>query len=520
MSKKKKYIILSILITFSIYCSLTIGQSLDEHYHLLQGKITLDYLFSLGQINKDMPYGDFYSTIYWSFLYLITELFPSKYETSVGHLVNLFFSFATIFGIGKITSVLFNKKVGSIVFIVLFFYPAFFGHMSINNKDTILAFCHVWMIYLILRYIQKQNIKKKANQYVIYLGLLAALATGIQLTFLGSQIPIIFFILIEIFYMKKIICKNFSIKVFFFDLAKCFLIFYSVLLIFWKNAHENIITYPFQAVQKWMSSDLITGWPYTLVNGDYYLSVDAPASYFLINFIYKSPEYLLLSYLVFLILIITSLSFFKKKINFFNYKLYLIFFILAFPNLIMLIIPFPVNDGLRLFLWTLPYFCIIPGLTIYYFIENFTYVKQKIVLSSFLILFIYFLTNFILLTPYQYTYLNSLNGEVKNRYQKFENDYWATSIEELVKNANFKTDEILKFTTCGFITTSPKQYLKKRPEIKYRFVPYKEAEYIFMTNRVSRFHGVMNCFDLFKGEDIATVERNGMILSVIRKIKI
>ena len=215
MSKKKKYIALSILITFSVYCSLTIGESVDEHWNLSMGKITLDYLFSLGKIDKDIAYTEYYSTIYWSFLYLITELFPSKYETSVSHLVNLFFSFATIFGIGKITSFLFNKKVGIIVFIILFFYPTFFGHMSMNNKDTILAFSHVWMIYLILRYLQKQDIRNKANRYVIYLGLLAALATGIQLAFLGSQIPIIFFVLIEIFYLKKIICKKFSNKVFF-----------------------------------------------------------------------------------------------------------------------------------------------------------------------------------------------------------------------------------------------------------------------------------------------------------------
>ena len=153
-------------------------------------------------------------------------------------------------------------------------------------------------------------------------------------------------------------------------------------------------------------------------------------------------------------------------------------------------------------------------------IENFSYIKQKIALSVFSLLFIYFLSNFLLLTPYQYTYLNSLNGKIDNRYKKFENDYWATSIGELVKNANFKNDKVMKFTTCGFITSSPKQYLKKRLDIEYRFVPYNEADYIIMTNRVSRFHGVMNCFDLFKGDDIAIVKRNGMILSVIRKIKI
>ena len=46
---------------------------------------------------------------------------------------------------------------------------------------------------------------------------------------------------------------------------------------------------------------------------------------------------------------------------------------------------------------------------------------------------------------------------------------------------------------------------------------YNEADYIIMTNRVSKFHKVMNCFDLFKGTDIAAVKRNGSILSVIRK---
>ena len=321
--------------------------------------------------------------------------------------------------------------------------------------------------------------------------------------------------------VKKIIIKNFSKKVFLYDLIKCFLIFYSILILFWKDAHQNIISYPFFIIQKWFASDLITGWPYILLNGNYYFSFkDVPTLYFLINFIYKSPEYLLLTYLLFLLLIIKSSDFYKIKFKFFYYKLFFVIFMLAFPNLIMIPFPFPVYDGMRLFLWVLPYFCIIPGLTIYYLIENFSFIKQKIALSILLILFIYHLLNFLSITPYQYTYLNFLNGKIENRYKKFENDYWATSIGELVKNVNFKNDEVIKLTTCGFITSSPKQYFKKRPDIKYKFVPYDEADYIIMTNRVSKFHKVMNCFDLFKGTDIAAVKRNGSILSVIRKINI
>ena len=236
MSKKKKYIPLIILITFSIYCSLTIGQALDEQHQITHGKITLDYLFSLGKIDKYFDYREYFSAIYWTLLYFITELFPIKYETEVSHLVNLFFSFSIIFGIGKVSRELFNKKVGKIIFLILFFYPIFFGHMSINGKDTILAFSHVWMIYLILRYLKKQEVKKKANKYIISLGLLSAVSTGIQLGFLGSQIPIILFVLIEVFLIKKIINKNFSKKKFLYDLIKCFFIFYVILILFWTHS--------------------------------------------------------------------------------------------------------------------------------------------------------------------------------------------------------------------------------------------------------------------------------------------
>jgi hypothetical protein len=185
----------------------------------------------------------------------------------------------------------------------------------------------------------------------------------------------------------------------------------------------------------------------------------------------------------------------------------------------MLLVPFQVYDGMRLFLWTLPYFCIIPGLTIYYLIENFRFIKPKITLIFLSLFIIYFLFNFLTITPYQYTYLNLLNGKIENRYKKFENDYWATSISELLKNANFKTDEVIKISTCGISDGIPKQYFKKRSDLNYEFVSTNKADYIIMINRVMRYDGTTNCFDEFLGNDIATVKRNGLILSVIRKIK-
>ena len=58
----------------------------------------------------------------------------------------------------------------------------------------------------------------------------------------------------------------------------------------------------------------------------------------------------------------------------------------------------------------------------------------------------------------------------------------------------------------------------------FSFVPANEANFIIMTNRVVLDHNqvneipkLTNCFDKFKGSDISKVERNGLLLSVIRK---
>ena len=151
MNKIKQNILLFLLIIFSIYCALSIGESWDETYHLYQGKATLDYLLSFGRVDKDLFYREYFSPIYWSLQYLITEISPSKYQTETGHLINLFFSLGTVIGIGKISKELFNKDAGKIIFLILFFYPIFFGHMSFNSSDAILAFGHVCIFLLALK---------------------------------------------------------------------------------------------------------------------------------------------------------------------------------------------------------------------------------------------------------------------------------------------------------------------------------------------------------------------------------
>ena len=109
MNKKKQKILLFFLFSFSVYCAIIIGKSWDEGTHLLHGKSTLDYLFSLGRFDNYFSLREYYSAFYWFLQYLFTTIFPSKYQVEVSHLTNLIFSFATIIGIGQIGKELFNS---------------------------------------------------------------------------------------------------------------------------------------------------------------------------------------------------------------------------------------------------------------------------------------------------------------------------------------------------------------------------------------------------------------------------
>jgi len=525
MIKKKENILLFFLFLFSAYCALTIGQSWDEGYQLSHGKATIDYLFSFGEVDKKVYFRENYSSIYWSFQYLIIKIFPSKYEIQISHLINLLFSLATIFGISKLCKIIFNDKVGKIAFLVLFFYPVFFGHMGFNGKDTILAFSHVWITYLAIDYLKNQNIKEKKLKNIIFIGILLAVATGIQLVFLGSLLPIIFFIFLEIFLLKKIICKNFSFKKFLFDLLKCFMVFYSLIILFWIDAHPNILFLPFDFLMGTFSSAYNTGWCCNLISGNYYYAIEAPKFYFFTNFIYKSPEYILITYALFIILLIFKKKFFTEKFEYFNSKIFFLILVLVYPDIIAFIVPYPLYDGLRLFLWTIPYFCIIPALTIYYLIENFKNKKSKITLLALSFFALFFIYNFFSITPYQYTYLNSLNGDPKQRYMKFENDYWASSINELIKISSFPKNKNLKFSTCGVDGSIVKKYLNKKGYFNIDIVNPEDSELIVMTNRTTFDYensnndiNVSNCFAKFVGTDVFKVERNGLLLSSIRKI--
>ena len=285
MLKKVEFFTLTILFVFVFYCALSIGSSWDEPVEIVRGNERLKYLFSAGSLENywGVPVDKFYPGFYSTLASFFTKMFPKEYEVESWHSINALFSIFTVFGIYRISSNLFNKNVGKIIFLLCFLNPIFFGHMAMNSKDTIIAFAHVWSTYILLRYLQKQSPGINCNHYILLAGFTIGLGTGVRIPFITTLIPVFLFALFDILFLKKISNPKFSFNKFLLHLIIVLLIAYLVAISFWPHVHVNIFTEPFKLFLIQIKSHVF-GVPWILVNENLFDTGQLPNSYIVINF--------------------------------------------------------------------------------------------------------------------------------------------------------------------------------------------------------------------------------------------
>ena len=531
MQKKFEISLIFLFAIFAIYCSLSIGSSWDQDFVMTRGEERLKYLLSFGVYSSDLLWNrdteDMLPGFFATFATLIKKMFPYKYEVESWHLINTTFSFLTFFGIYRITSILFNKQVGKIVFLFCFLNPIFFGHMAINSKDTIVALSNVWATYFFLKYITKQNLKNNCYKYVFLFALALGLGAGTRVAFPATLLPLLTFSLIDIFFLKKISNINFSFKKFISHFAIVLVIAYFFVISCWPHVHSNIITGPFNKLLLSMNLEWM---PWMLFDGTFYSTHKLPLSYLFVSFFYKSPEFILATLIIAFYLLAFKRDFFIKNFNNFWIKISLILLIILFPAFFFIMQPYNIYDGIRLFLYVVPYYNIIPGLVIYYLLNNYRFIIPKTLLYFVSVLFVYYIYIFIIISPYHYTYLNIFTGKYSNAYEKFENDYWATSTKELVNKIKKKSifnnpSETIKITFCGAPHSLVKDDLKSIKNLNYEEgdINSNDFEYVIMTNRAifkdkeKYAKNVKTCFQKYQGKDLVAVKRNGLVLSILRK---
>ena len=129
------------------------------------------------------------------------------------------------------------KRIAKTIIFFLFLLPFFFGHLAINNKDTIITFAHVWIMYYLIKYTVKNfNLKNKFLIVLFKISILSALRNRYSAFIfrLFNSNANYFFILFIFFKKKKKLAKLLL------DLGIYFIFFYLILVLFWVDTHSNI----------------------------------------------------------------------------------------------------------------------------------------------------------------------------------------------------------------------------------------------------------------------------------------
>ncbi len=513
-----KVILVTLGIFFCLYCIFYNGLSYDQIFHIENGERRLKYLFSLGKYDYyDILHLRYYPGLYDTVSSLLASAFPRNFYYESYYLINFLTGLLGIFGFKKVIKFFFGASIAKIFFIISLFSPIFFGHLSINPKDTIIATANFWVLYYVIKYLKAETISIKRN-ISIKLGLFVGLGAGVRVLFLGTLIPIIFFLLIEILFIKKI-SKNFNFKSFLNHICLVILISYSLLIICWPNAHSNIFFDPIKIFLQSLN-DTSQGVQLSYFNNKFYQTLNTPWYYLPSNLFFKMPVFYLIIFLLGIINLSKMNKYFNQNQNFFYYSI-ISLFLLIFPILIAIFFNLKIHDGLRYFVYLIPIFNIIPSIFLYYLYKEFNTPKSKVISVILLPFLIIFMIKFALITPYHYTYLNLFN-DIFLEKNSFENDYWGSSSKELIKKFSkiVSRDKSLNIATCGINHKNVKYYLKKNGINNFNFVGLDEKfDYAVLINRAIHNDKTIQkqtCYSKFSDKKVyITIKKSFIDLSKI-----
>ena len=514
--------IIVLLLILSLYNSTIIGLSWDETFHHINGKLRFEYLVSFGNFEKynflnNKYYPGLYDTLLFAVSKLITNIFGINIIVQSSHIVNWFFSILSLIGLYLTIKKVFSKNIAKITVILTFLNPFFFGHMSVNQKDNIIFFSLIWFSYFFIKYIKKFNYKRMRP--LLFSVFFLSFGLGVRLSFGIIILPLIISGLVYIFIKND---NNLNcLKKLFIDLIIGLSIVVVILTIFWPQLFNGEIQI-YEIIKSTLSWK--GGPKLGLINGTFYETSNTPATYFFSFLKNNYPLFLSLLLILSYIIIFTKKISFFLEINNFKKKFVILNSLLIFPIMISIIFNAKIYDGIRLFLFLVPILSTISSLSLIYLFDTIkisNISKTLLLLTS--VLFILFITRFVSLNPYQYSYVNYFSHPVFSKsINKFEHDYWATSLKELFENIviKFNQDELskMKIGICGINSLSHGYYFKKY--LQKNISPDSKATHIIMINRASfnpKFKET--CFTKYEGSDIVSVKRLNLILSTFRKIK-
>jgi hypothetical protein len=372
------------------------------------------------------------SNVYTSYLFentLNIEIYSSQDLLSISRniAINIYVLFSLII-IYFLISKFLSKNYAFYFLIFLILIPSFNGHALFNIKDIPFLIQYLIAVVLTINFdLPTSKLDGKSLRYLIFLGLIYGLVVLVRFNGYAFLFLLSFFKFINNY---KNSINNIS------TLLINSLIIYSVsfisLILFSPSAWNNPIVWLRGVYNTQFNLDWTGG---TLTNGIYVYATEMSPFYLTTWFSYKLPIVYIFTFFVSVFIYLLYKNKYFSELG--KFSLYII----SIVNLIFFILRPISYDGIRQYLFLLPFFVIL-------FVETSNFINKKFginIFYSFLIFsIIYLIYSQNSLGPYKYVYFNEFvdENEITTDCEKiggcgnWETDYWGYSIKELMTGLN------------------------------------------------------------------------------------
>src|SRR5688572_15284485 len=430
-----------IVLTFRNY-----GVTVDEKHAHTNGQYFVDWYTSgftdrtiLDEGNHRL-YGSFVNAI----LAFVDNISPlGSYES--GHLVVALFSFAGIVFAYRLGKHLAGPSAGFFSAILLLVTPVYYGHSFMNPKD--IPFAALFLACLYYMTTAYEHLPRLGARRILMLGTAIGLTLGIRV---GAVMLFGYLVVLIVLWLGTKYRTNPSYRgrAIWTDLraavASTFgvgIVAWLVMLIWWPYAQISPILNPLRAFRR--SANFIDYNADALYRGKYVPSDSLPWDYLPTWFSITLPEF----YGV--ILSMGLVAFVARKLSRQpmrgggdpdrRSKILFLVFATCFPVATAMAMQPILYDGTRHFLFVVPPFAVLVGLTLTWPLSVGLSRPLKVVSASLLlVLGGMTVVDMIKLHPYEYAYFNRSFGGLKAALGRYETDYWGVSHKEgidwLVRN--------------------------------------------------------------------------------------
>ena len=419
--------------------------------YILANSTTINNLFEIFYINLDIQQQD-------EILYFNMHILLNIYVVVI-----LFFIYRKLLNF-------YNKNTSLLVVIFIIIFPSFNGQSLFNIKDIPYALQLFLGVIYLYSCLYNLNLGKNQNKKEILLtGTNIGLACLLRVNAYG------FIGLVSLYFLIITIYKKRDLVLY---LKTNFYVYFISLIVVIVGSPSSWKS-PFRWLFDALIHQFFYEWSgYTLTNGKFIEASNVSSTYLIEWFFYRSPIIYIVGLIFYLFL------FLNKKSN--NHFSKFTFLFLLFVNLLFIFLKPNAYDGIRQFLFLLPYISLI-------FVEsiNQLFPKKNVRITFLLFSIIYVMYSQSGLGPYKYVYLNEFSDEI-NISEYCENidgcgdwptDYYAFSGRELAKKINNSNVQTL-------LSCKPPQavntYLKSNIRVSRSIQDFKDKE--ISTFYVSSFH--------------------------------